>query len=283
MSKTSDNQPTRPTTHPSMEVSGAQREARPAQGGAVPSGVPSGKADATASSGVVEINDTTRVTTANGRATVASGTAVSGKPIATQGGVAGSPSAVGATGAKPEGHPGNPTNLGEQKKRDRKYKVIAGVIAGVIVVVIGALIWLFAAGGASSMFDSNAQEGQAPYKTKEEIQEELNRIVEEGMFNISIASLIEFENGQAEADAWIENVPGNPYNMQVTITEDANPDRVLYESGAIKPNSYIQKIKLNDDLEPGEYPCTATFKALDPETNEEVGQAAAKVTIAVMG
>lgn len=178
---------------------------------------------------------------------------------------------------------GAPVDAGAQKKSNRKGKVIGISVAGVIVVaIIAFLIWLFAAGGASSMFDSNAQEGQAPYKTREEIQAELDRIVEEGMFNISIASKIEFEDGQAEGDAWIENVPGNPYDMQVTITDDYNPDKVYYESGAIRPNQYIQKIKLKEDLDPGEYHATATFKALDTDTHEEVGQAAAKVTINVL-
>ena len=111
---------------------------------------------------------------------------------------------------------------------------------------------------------------------------ELDRKVEEGMFNISIASVIEFEDGTSNGTAYIENVPGNRYNMQVTITEDETGD-VLYESGVLQPNQYIENITLTRDLDPGSYEATAMFTALDPDTFQETGQAAAKVNLEVLG
>ena len=80
----------------------------------------------------------------------------------------------------------------------------------------------------------------------------------------------------------VENVPGNRYNMQVTVTDDDSGD-VLYESGVLAPNQFIENIALAKDLDAGTYPATATFRALDPTTYDEVGQAAAKVTISVLG
>ena len=154
--------------------------------------------------------------------------------------------------------------------------------AGVLLAVaVWLAIWLFACNG-SSLFDTNAQDGQAPYKTAEEMQAELDRVVEEGMFNISIAGAIQFDDGTSDGIAYIENVPGNRYLMQVRITEDAT-DEVLYESGVLKPNQFIEKIALTRDLDAGTYPATATFTALDPTSYDEVGQAAAKVTINVAG
>ena len=142
-------------------------------------------------------------------------------------------------------------------------------------------MWLFACNG-SSLFDPTAQTGQAPYKTEEEMQAELDRTVEEGMFNISISSVIQFSDGTAQGTAYIENVPRNRYNMQVTVTDDDSGD-VLYESGVLAPNQFIENIVLAKDLDAGTYPATATFRALDPTTYDEVGQAAAKVTISVLG
>jgi len=60
-------------------------------------------------------------------------------------------------------------------------------------------------------FDTDAMLGRIQTMTEEEIQQELNRVVEEGMFNISIASAIVFDGPQGEGEARIENVEQNRY------------------------------------------------------------------------
>lgn len=164
--------------------------------------------------------------------------------------------------------------------RTRK-RVLIPVIIVLVLAAAGAAAWFFA-GAPDDLFDPNAQSGQAPYKTQEEIQAELDRVVEEGMFNISIASMIEFADGTSPGTAYIENVPGNRYLMQVTITLDDTGETV-YESKAIKPGQYIETIALANDLDQGDYAATATFSALDAESHEEIGQAAAKVSLNVLG
>lgn len=168
-----------------------------------------------------------------------------------------------------------------QAPSGKKNTLIVVICCVIAALAIWLLVWLFACNG-SSLFDSNAQTGQAPYKSAEEMQAELDRQVEEGMFNISIASVIQFEDGASSGTAYIENVPGNRYNMQVVITDDATSE-VLYESGILAPNQFIEDITLAKDLDPGTYNATATFKAIDPVTYEEVGQAAAKITLNVLG
>ncbi len=160
----------------------------------------------------------------------------------------------------------------------RTILIVAGIV--IAAVAIWACIWLFACNGAS-LFDPDARDGQAPYKSAEEMQAELDRVVEEGMFNISIASSIQFDEGTSSGTAYIENVPGNHYLMRVAITDDETGE-VLYESGVLKPNQFIESIALARDLDQGTYPATATFTALDETTHEEVGQAAAKIAINVL-
>lgn len=180
----------------------------------------------------------------------------------------------------PDGVPGvTPEGVEEPKKRRTPLYVIIALLAVLAVAAIGATGWWFGAGG-NDFFDAAAQGGQAPYKSQEEIIAELNRIVEEGMLNISIASLIEFDSGTSPGTAYIENVPSNKYVMRVTITLDNNGE-VVYQSGGIRPDSFIETITLNQDLPAGTYPATATFAAYDPETLEEAGQAAAKITLVV--
>ena len=189
------------------------------------------------------------------------------------------PTTLDARAFAPKGaipHAGSP-----EQKSSRKRAAVITIICALAAIAIWLLVWLFACNGAS-LFDPNAQDGQAPYKSAEEMQAELDRVVEEGMFNISIAGAIQFDDGASEGTAYIENVPGNRYNMRVRITEDATGD-VLYESGVLKPNQFIEKIALTKDLDQGSYPATATFIALDPSSYDEVGQAAAKVVVNVIG
>ena len=189
------------------------------------------------------------------------------------------PTTLDARAFAPKGaipHAGSP-----EQKSSRKRAAVIAIICALAAIAIWLLVWLFACNGAS-LFDPNAQDGQAPFKSAEEMQAELDRVVEEGMFNISIASSIQFDDGASEGTAYIENVPGNRYNMRVRITEDATGD-VLYESGVLKPNQFIEKIALTKDLDQGSYPATATFTALDPSSYDEVGQAAAKVVVNVIG
>ncbi len=63
------------------------------------------------------------------------------------------------------------------------------------------------------------------------------------MFQISIASEVTMENGASEAPLQIENVPGNRYLMQVSITQDGTGE-LLYESGILDPNYHIQTAPL---------------------------------------
>lgn len=190
-----------------------------------------------------------------------------GVPMAGPGGIgggAGNGGKAGASGAKP-----------------RNRKVFVGVCVAAIVVILVSCGIIFATGIANNaFFDSSAKEGQASYKTPEEIEAERNRQMKEGMLNISMASIIKFANGTAPGTAYIENVPSNKYVMKVTITID-NTGEVVYQSGGIKPNSVIDTITLSQPLAAGTYPATATFSAYNPDSLEEIGQAAAKVTLVV--
>lgn len=167
------------------------------------------------------------------------------------------------------------------KKTSKKKGAIIAVVTIVIALVAAVCVWLFAFGGASFFSTQEITAGQAPYKTEEEMQAESERTIEEGTFNISIASDIEFENAAAEGTAYIENVPNNPYDIQVTITDTESGD-VVYESPVIAPNNYVEKIRLSKELSAGEHDATATFAALDKETGEQKGTASAVITLNVL-
>lgn len=160
------------------------------------------------------------------------------------------------------------------------FYVAVGV--AVVAIVVACVLGFMAFSNTSQGRDPNAALGQLEGKTPEEIQKELDRIVEEGMFNISIASSVEFADGTSEGELRIENVPNNPYLMKVEITRDDTGEAV-YTSGMIEPNHHIQKARLDVDLDAGDYPCTAVFYAYGKDDEQLVGQAAAKMTVSVLG
>lgn len=178
------------------------------------------------------------------------------------------------------GMPQYPPPYGFQPNKKKKKRAWIIVLILLLAAIVVACLLAFYMCDAESNRDRNADFGQLEGKSNEEIQEMLNRQVEEGMFNISIAGVVEFENGTSPGNWEIENVPGNRYLMQVTVTRDDNGE-VIYESGIIDPNYHIQRAPLAYDLPAGNYDCTAVFSALDPETEEMVGQAGAKVAVVV--
>lgn len=156
--------------------------------------------------------------------------------------------------------------------------ILAFIVAAGFLIAVG--IWWYTNNYGSFDYDDSVQPGRADYRTEDDIREELNRIVEEGMFNISIASVIEFEDGTSSGIANIENSESNKYDMQVSITIDQTGDMV-YMTRGLPPGTHIETIQLTQDLPAGSYSATATFRAFDTETHTEVGQSSAKITIVV--
>ena len=150
----------------------------------------------------------------------------------------------------------------------------------IIMVVLAAVLLLQRCSREPSSPDRleesvKAKLGQLDGKSEEEIQAELNRVIEEGMFHIAINTQPVFTSSTAEGNLEIENVPGNLYDMAVVIEE-------LYSSGLIRPNYQIERDCLEEELSPGEYPAVAVFHAYDQETMEEVGSTACEMVITVL-
>lgn len=157
------------------------------------------------------------------------------------------------------------------------------LLAAALVVLLVLLLRTPKAGPSGMVRDTAALAGQLENKTEEEIIAELNRVVDEGMFNIAINSYITFPDAKGEGVANIENVPGNRYNMTVSIVLDDTGETV-YQSKGIKPGQYIQKIRLDEELPEGFYYATAVFTAYaQDEAHTRVGQAAAKIQLEVGG
>lgn len=170
-----------------------------------------------------------------------------------------------------------------RKKTNKAWWIIISILA--VILIAGILVWFMFLRDQDDyndedFFDPMAVTGILPDMSEEEIQEELNRVVEEGMLNISIASEIRFEDGGSKGLANISNTAANNYIFKVTVTLD-DTDETVYQSGGIKPGQYIQYIELEEALEKGEYPATAVFTAYTQDTHQIVGSAGAQLTLYV--
>ena len=181
-------------------------------------------------------------------------------------------------------------NNREYKKEDskEKEKCRKWIRRILIMLLILFLLWILTRCAVSptgekevavtDFFDPSAKTGTLPGRSEEEIQAELNKVVEEGMFNISIASVVSVEENSKKAMARIENIAANHHNMTVSITLDGE-DEPIYESAGLAPGQYLEYVRLNRTLPAGTYSATAMFKAYHMEDLSQAGQAAAKITI----
>lgn len=165
----------------------------------------------------------------------------------------------------------------EEKKKKRRRLII--IIILLLALIAGGIGVYFAFNQPEDLYDSGALEGIAPNKTDAEIQAELNRIVDESMFDISIASVIESADGKT-GKAFIENVPGNHYDLQVSIVPEGQDDPI-FESKLVAPGNYFEDITFKQPLDNGMHKAVAHFKAFDKESHEEVGAVDAEVVISV--
>ena len=179
------------------------------------------------------------------------------------------------------------TDKKTSKKNDKLlHRTITVCVVLLLVLCAGLFIWKKSGKISDNRLEDSvaAQLGQLDGKSEAEIQEELNRVVEDGTMAISINVNPVFKTGDSEGTLEIENVPNNKYAQVVSITLD-DGGAEIYNSGLIQPNYHIQTDKLSQPLEAGTYDCTATFTAYDTSDSEnpsEVGSAAAKITISVL-
>lgn len=171
-----------------------------------------------------------------------------------------------------------------RKKEKKSKKWIIPVILVILAIMAAFFVLKYCAPDTRtrSQRDMDAMLGQMPGKTQQDYQNVLNKVVEEGMFNISINSNVVVTGGVA--DVGIENIQGNHYLMKVGIyLQGQNGEKKMYESGLIAPGYYIEQTQIDTGgLKPGSYAAVAVFHAVnqDDETTE-VGSSRMEITLTV--
>lgn len=119
--------------------------------------------------------------------------------------------------------------------------------------------------------------------TPEEQQARLQQMLDRGMITMSInaSPVWSLSNKEAGVNWQIENPEGQATKLiRVEVLRD-DTGKKIYETGALRPGTYITGTQPDVTLEAGEYPCTAYFYSYDIETEEFLGKAGAQITLYV--
>ena len=182
----------------------------------------------------------------------------------------------------------------EQKQGKNKLLIVLIVLAAVIIALLLFLLLRPRADGTSLFnigegniplaggleMDENSEEGGLVYRSQEEIQEELNRKVAEGMINISMNTNPVFPSGTEPGNLLIVNSEVNNYPQIVYIVRKDTGEEI-YRSKGIAVGSKIEYAPLSVALPAGTYDCVAYFNNADPQTGAILGTAGAEIVVTV--
>lgn len=135
---------------------------------------------------------------------------------------------------------------------------------------------------ADILWETSAEEGGLETRDPEEIKEELNRKVEEGMINIQMNTTVSFTDGESEGNLGIVNSEINNWPQVVQIVRK-DTEEEIFKSGAIPVGHKLETGKLSVDLPAGEYECVAYFSNVDVERGIYMGTAGAEIIVKVLG
>lgn len=162
---------------------------------------------------------------------------------------------------------------------NRRFKIL--VVLLVVIILLGIVfISINNKKNKINVQGGILQEGIIPGYTDEQIKEILQRKADESSFSFEINSRPIFKDGKSEGNLRIANPPYNKYSINVEIKLD-DSDEIVFNSGKISPNHYIENAKLTKHLKAGEYNATATINAYDSKTGAYKGTSAAKLIIKV--
>lgn len=136
------------------------------------------------------------------------------------------------------------TDKKTSKKNDKLlHRTITVCVVLLLVLCAGLFIWKKSGKISDNRLEDSvaAQLGQLDGKSEAEIQEELNRVVEDGTMAISINVNPVFKTGDSEGTLEIENVPNNKYAQVVSITLD-DGGAEIYNSVLSSPTTTFRPI-----------------------------------------
>ena len=170
-------------------------------------------------------------------------------------------------------------------KKQKKKPLIIVALCLLLLIIGSAAIWLAREDDSAEndplALDDNATMGVLPGIDIAERQAQLQEQLDEGMIAFSINASPVFATGGSEGNLMLEN-PANNAKLVVVEIYINETGELVYQSKALPVGSYIENVRLDKVLEPGEYAATAYFKGYRESDHAYIGQAGAAITITVL-
>ena len=165
--------------------------------------------------------------------------------------------------------------LQSQEQNNKKKK--RNKITIVIIVLISLLLFLVRCNPLRSDISKGEIDWDQP-RASRDLQAEIDKAVEQGMFNVFMNTNVVFKDGQSKGNMMIQNIETNRYPMYVEIYHD---NTLLYKSDIIDPGYKIEEAKLDTPLSKGTYDCTAYFYVTDNNKEEVQNKIGLNIKITV--
>ncbi len=156
----------------------------------------------------------------------------------------------------------------QEQEQNNKKKKRNKIITFIIMLLLLLLLLTRCCSSCSNLSPSDISQGAIEWnqpRASRDLQAEIDKAVEQGMFNVFMNTNVVFKDGQSKGNLLIQNVETNIYPMYVEIYHD---DTLLYKSDIIDPGYKIEEAKLDTALSKGTYDCTAYFYVTDSNKEE---------------
>ena len=158
-------------------------------------------------------------------------------------------------------------------KGRRKMIIIAFVVLCAALVVCVVLL-------LQKTKPKELDRGFVDESNKDTVMEDMGDKVAEGMFECKMTTSWVFEDGKSESpNAYVANVENNLHTIYFDVYEKAT-EELLYSSPMLPVGTELDNIKLEKELQKGEYDAVVMYTLVD-EDNEEVSTVGFNITISV--
>ncbi|MDR0569733.1 MAG: hypothetical protein LBG71_00725 [Clostridiales Family XIII bacterium] len=170
----------------------------------------------------------------------------------------------------------------EEEEKEKHKKALFILLLLIIGLTLLTLLARFALPGIINMligdrgtpmagFGGMIQEG-TPGMSLEEVRAARQAAADAASFRIKMNARPVFEKGDGMGNLFIVNSAENALDMEAEIRMD-DTGALIYRSGRMKPNTFVDEDKLQVSLPKGEYKATASIITYHPDkVDERIGQ-----------
>lgn len=154
--------------------------------------------------------------------------------------------------------------------QNTKLPWILLTIGGVVIILLIVLVIFLVSSKNDRPASSPVSEGRGTVVNEdnvEEIKKAMEQPVRAAYYEAVMNNEWKFENAnKASSNAYVENSEANEFTVYFDVTLEETGE-LVYSSPYIPVGEYVDDIKLDTYLEPGEYPAVVTYHLVDDDEN----------------